>query len=130
MILHAAIRIHHAQHLHDLLRCMADHPSPPLILSPPAAAARLGLGWWQAMLSLAPANWPLCLDCGPFPGLSMAAIRCQIPLFCAQLSPQHLQKIRQMAQQSNSRIITTPTTILDPYHHGSGLPGCLESLYP
>lgn len=76
--------------------------------SPPAAAAHQGIGWWRELLAVLAAehgSFDSVLDCGPFPGLALAAIRDGIPCIRLDAPGAVLDRVRAIARQAGVRVV-------------------------
>lgn len=76
--------------------------------SPPGAAGHQGIGWWREMLAVLAtefAPFDSVLDCGPFPGLALAAIRDGIPCIRVDAPAGTRAKIAAIAEQAGVRVV-------------------------
>lgn len=74
----------------------------PVLRSPPAAAATLGIGWWQALVSGLRAEFPqvafqAVLDCGTAPGLALAALHAGIEAVEVAACPRVMESLREIS---------------------------------
>ncbi len=79
-----------------------------MLESPPGAAGHHGIGWWREVLAVLAAEFgrfDSVLDCGPFPGLALAAIRDGIPCIRVDAAPETVAKIRAIADQAGVRVV-------------------------
>jgi hypothetical protein len=70
-------------------------------------AGLAGIGWWREMLKLLNAEFgtfEAVLDCGPAPGLALAALRAGIPRIEVEASPEILEKLQAIARQMGARV--------------------------
>lgn len=72
-------------------------------------AGLAGIGWWREVLRLLRAEFPdrpfvAVLDCGPFPGLALAALRDGIPHVAVTAPADVLAKLQTIAAQTGARV--------------------------
>lgn len=70
-------------------------------------AGLAGIGWWREMLRLLHeefTGFEAVLDCGPAPGLALAALRAGIPHIEVEASPEVLEKLQAIAAQLGARV--------------------------
>ena len=87
--------------VHSLAQARAVREVAPqaLLVSPPALS--VGVGWWREVLKAADCEG--VLDCGPSPGLALAALRAGIRHVWLDADPSTLAKIAAIAQQVGGR---------------------------
>lgn len=81
-------------------------PGPVTLVGEVGAA---GIGWWREMVKLLRAEFPqrefhAVLDCGPAPGLALAALRAGIDRLEMIAEPDVLAKLQAIAEQMGARI--------------------------
>ncbi len=97
------------------------------VQSPPNAVRSLGIGYFQAMLDAARRQVPAArslgvLDCGPAPGLAVAALKAGIEAVRVTAEPAVLDKLAEIATQSGARLFRDPPdAVLDLQDHPSPL---------
>lgn len=74
---------------------------PVELVSPPGAALFHGVGWWKALAAILRAEFPDAsftarLDCGPAPGLALAALRVGVTHVAVDAPPDVLARLRAM----------------------------------
>ena len=79
-----------------------------MLVSPPLTQA--GLGWWRELLWMVRAEFPHArfegvADCGPSAGLALAALRDGLGPVAADVPPDVLQKLDDIARQRGPRAI-------------------------
>ncbi len=110
------IRIHHLDHGCEVLRVLGQYH--PRLLSPLAAASFPGIGWWLAMTrhlhrEFPDHTWDSVLDCGPFPGLALAAIRSGVGRISVDCPAAVADKINSIAKQCGSELVEREEVTLD-----------------
>ena len=79
-----------------------------MLISPPLTQA--GLGWWRELLGMVRAEFPharfeAAADCGPSAGLALAALRDGLGPIVADVPPDVLHKLDDIARQRGTRAI-------------------------
>lgn len=72
-------------------------------------AGLAGIGWWRELLRLLRAEFPdrpfeAVLDCGPAPGLVLAALRAGIDRVAVEAEPDVVAKLQAIAAQTGARV--------------------------
>lgn len=72
-----------------------------------------GIGWWREMLKILRDEFPhrefdTLLDCGPAPGLALAALRAGIDHVAVNTDADTLEKLRAIAAQLGARVAVVP----------------------
>ena len=80
------------------------------LLSPPAAALSLGVGWWRALERALRHDFPettfeAVLDCGPAPGHALEAIRAGVTVVMLDAPPNVLEAVAEIAAASGARVL-------------------------
>lgn len=99
-------RIHSLAHGRAALTAARDTGTAVTLLSPPASQA--GIGWWRELVRLLAEDFPevsfeVVLDCGPAPGLALAAIRAGLGPIRLNCNSVMLTKIASIAEQAGTR---------------------------
>ncbi|MFN3460182.1 MAG: hypothetical protein ACK4ZN_04140 [Oceanibaculum sp.] len=89
------------------------------LLSPPGAAGTMGAGFWQALIEAAAGERPgsrftALLDCGPWPGFAMAALRQEVKGLVFTGEAETLTRLRGIAEASGATILEQAPPSLDP----------------
>lgn len=79
------------------------------LVSPSWGAKSLGVGCFLAIIAAARSQCPnvachAVLDCGPFPGLALGALRMGVETVCVEAAPEILDKLRQIAAQLGATV--------------------------
>ena len=89
-----------------------------VLRSAPGGAATVGAGWFVALAAILRAEYPdvafeASLDCGPNPGLALAALREGATLVRVTARPSVRAKIADIARKSGARLDTDRRRALD-----------------
>jgi len=89
------------------------------LLSPPGAAGTMGAGFWQALIEAAAADRPdasftTLLDCGPWPGFVLAALRQGVKALVFTGDAETLTRLRGIAETCGATILDRAPDALDP----------------
>ncbi|MDM7945139.1 MAG: hypothetical protein QUV20_02300 [Oceanibaculum nanhaiense] len=89
------------------------------LLSPPGAAGTMGAGFWQALVAAAAeerpdARFAALLDCGPWPGFALAALRQGVKALVFTGNPETLARLRGIAERQGASILGQAPPALDP----------------
>ncbi|MCH2393309.1 hypothetical protein [Oceanibaculum sp.] len=89
------------------------------LLSPPGAAGTMGAGFWQALIEAAAeerpdARFTALLDCGPWPGFAMAALRQGVKGLVFTGDAETLTRLRGIAEACGATILDRAPAALDP----------------
>lgn len=89
------------------------------LLSPPGAAGTMGAGFWQALAEAAQEERPdarfvTVLDCGPWPGFVLAALRQRVKRLVFTGDAAMLDRLRGIAEICDATILEQAPPALDP----------------
>lgn len=89
------------------------------LLSPPGAAGTMGAGFWQALTEAAAgerpdADFTALLDCGPWPGFALAALRQGVKGLVFSGEAGTLTRLRGIADSCGATILDRAPPALDP----------------
>lgn len=103
------IRVHSLDHARAALTAARQLAAPVRLLSPEAAPGFAGIGWWRAMVDVLRAEFPdtvftAVLDCGPSPGMALAAIRARVGPLRLNLEAAMAARIAGIAEQAEIRV--------------------------
>lgn len=127
-----SIRIHSQDHARAALTAAAELDKAVMLVSPVMAGAFAGIGWWRELVCLMTEEFPriplsAVLDCGPAPGLALAAIRAGIGHVWLDVEPAMAAKIASIAEQAGARV-DRGTVTLDLLGVPEPGPACREVL--
>jgi hypothetical protein len=91
---------------------------PVTLLSAEGAAAFAGVGWWQALISLARAEHPSTtmqdiLDCGDSPGRAIEALRAHQTVLVLRADHRNWTDIAGRAAGQGAKLLLAPPPALD-----------------
>lgn len=89
------------------------------LLSPPGAAGTMGAGFWQALIAAAAeerpdARFTALLDCGPWPGFALAALRQGLTGLIFTGEAGTLARLRGITERQGATILEQAPPALDP----------------
>ena len=124
-----AVIVHNLAHARAALAAAAGLGVPVTLLSPPGAAASLGVGYFAAMVEAARRAVPgaaatAILDCGDAPGLALAALRHGIPAVRVQAPARARARIADIAAQSGAALVSGRIAALDLAKSDEPLAAC------
>lgn len=104
-----AVTVHEIADARAALQAAAELGEAVVLVSPPAGAAALGAGWWQALLRQLAAEYPevavsAILDCGARADLVQAALRQGLRELCFRGSRRAARKLSDIAGQYGARL--------------------------
>lgn len=104
-----AVTVHEIADARAALQAAAELGKAAVLVSPPAGAAALGAGWWQALLRQLATEYPdatVCaiLDCGTRADLVQAALRQGLRELCFRGPPRVARKLADIAGQHGARL--------------------------
>lgn len=92
--------------VHDLAEARAAVAEGAVLVG---EAGLAGIGWWREMLRLLRAEFPqvpftAVLDCGPAPGLALAALRAGIDHIAVEAPVEVMAKLVAIAERMGARV--------------------------
>jgi hypothetical protein len=128
-----AVIVHYRDDAMAALRAASEAGTAVLLLSPPGAALSLGAAVFKAMIDDARVHFPqvdvvAVLDCADRPGAAMNALRHGVRSVRLQASPAILRKIKEMAEQSDSKMEESDIHALDLSTADDALTACRKWL--
>lgn len=87
--------------------------APAVLVSPPDAAANLGVGFFWALVEAARAEFPgrdieAAMDCGGAPGYALAALRMGFKTVVLRGDPRARARVAAIARASGARLLARP----------------------
>lgn len=96
-----------------LAAAMADGAGPVVLVSPPDAAAYMGVGFFAALVDAARAEFPAiaieaAMDCGGDPGFALSALRMGFNAVVLRGHPGARARVAAIARATGARVLRDP----------------------
>ncbi|GAB6054566.1 hypothetical protein JCM17960_33860 [Magnetospira thiophila] len=110
--------VHHLHHCRMAATAAQAAGRALLLCSPPNAGANIGAAVFHHMAQITAEEFPelslhALLDCGDAPGLALNALRQGVTLIHLQTAPEVFEKVRQMAEAQEARLLSSWPEALD-----------------
>ncbi|WP_142848774.1 hypothetical protein [Telmatospirillum sp. J64-1] len=127
--------VHSLSHAQAAAAAAVAHDVAVVLQSAPAAAANGGPAWWLHVIAEARAAQPRAkisdvLDCGPLPGMALAALRRGCKTLRLDAAPAMRTRIADIAAQCGARLDDAEEPALDLLGESDPLRACLLWLAP
>lgn len=104
-----------------------------LLVSPTCAPTFAGIGWWRELTGILRATYPTAdfatvLDCGPLPGMALAAIRGGVTNIWINTEAATLDRIAAIAEQAGCSVEIGAEVALDLFEAPNPDTACRKAL--
>lgn len=125
--------VHALEHARAALAAAAAAGVPAVLVSPPGAAAYLGVGYFWALVEAARGEFPgvaveAVMDCGDDPGFALAALRMGFKAVALGGNRRARARVAAIARAMGARLVARPRGALDLGHCPDAAQACARRL--